>query len=88
MKPKEIKENDFEAYVDLEIAKYPEYYKNRYLLIEKTEGKIKFFEIYDGIKFETYELPLDIIEWLIKNKRIRNKRIKLVLKLAENEKVN
>lgn len=83
LKPKEIKEQDFKAYVDLYDKKYIEFYKDKILLIEKKDNKFSFSELHlsDGV---IYSLRLSTVGWLVDKKKINSKRIKLVLKLAEN----
>jgi len=87
LKPKQIKETDFDAYLDLHTEKYPDYYKNRYLLIKKYKNNITFFEVYHrDDTYEEYQLSLDDIKWLLDKKRIkRSTKVKLIIKLAENE---
>jgi len=87
LKPKQIKETDFDVYLNLDIEKYPDYYKYRYLLIKKYKNNITFFEVFDnGNTYEEYQLSLDSIKWLLDKRRIkRTTKVKLIIKLAENE---
>lgn len=87
LKPKQIKEENFDAWVKLHDKKYTWFYKNIYLQIEKTKEGIKFYEIeYDenGLR-NIFPLSLDTVKWLLDKKKILSKRIRLITKLAENE---
>ncbi len=84
LKPKQIKEEDFDAYVDIYDKKYTWFYKNKVLLIEKKGGEFEFLE-WHAHNGPVYDLSLSTVRWLVDKKKINSKRIKLVLKLAGNE---
>lgn len=90
IKPKEIKSNDFEVYINFtNHEKYGIAYKNKYLYIKCSPILCVIWEI-DAKNDKKYTVSLDTLEWLYLKDRLDKKdkrKIKMIInQLKTNQK--